>query len=385
MHLFSYAISSLRRHQSKYIALTLIYAIVVGFYASVVFFTTALREETQSVLQDLPELWVQQLAGGRLTPISKGVVNELAQIRGVAEVHPRIWGYYFDETTGAVMTLMGSDRALSEWAFLTTDFQEKLQRGKAVCGTGYLEVRGLEIGDFISLNNPEGVAESFEIVSSFEAASDLLTRDLIVVDHASAQRLLGLKPNEATDIALSVYNESEVPNIARKITAKFPNLRLVALQQLKATYQTLFSWRGGIFVYGAMVSVLAFLLLVWERASGQSGTEKKEVGILKGLGWQVSDVLLLKLFEHATVSIIATLLGMLMAYFHVFILNAPLLKPFLIGWSELYPSFSLSLQIQTGDVLVIFALSVVPYLSATLIPAWQISITDPAEAMQGGK
>jgi len=63
MNILNYAVLSLLRSWQKQVALIVIYALVVGFYASVVFFTSSLKTETSQTLQDLPPLWVQQLQG----------------------------------------------------------------------------------------------------------------------------------------------------------------------------------------------------------------------------------------------------------------------------------------------------------------------------------
>jgi ABC-type lipoprotein release transport system permease subunit len=389
MNILNYAVLSLLRSWQKQVALIVIYALVVGFYASVVFFTSSLKTETSQTLEDLPPLWVQQLQGGRLVPMSVSLQDSISKIRGIKKVFPRYWGYFFDDATGAVLTVMGSDFPNEEIGFL--DFKEdynqkennKENKNKGVLvGTGILETRNLQLGDFLSLNDANGKKVSYEIVGSFGAKSDLLTKDLIILPIKEAQKIIDLQDSLCTDIAVEIYNPEEIENIGKKIDARFPSLRVVTLSQLASTYQTLFSWRGGIFIYGSLLSVLAFLLLMWERASGLSSNEKKELGILKALGWQINEVLFLKLTEGAILSITATLLGIVLAYIHVFVFNSPILKPFLVGWSVLYPAYDLQPFVSFGDILSVFSLSVVPYLAATLFPAWRGATTEAADAMR---
>lgn len=382
LNLTNYVLLAMGRRWQKHVFLGVIYTLVVAFYASVVFFTGALQQETQTLLNGLPEIWVQRLAGGRLVPIQKSTADSLQTIRGVKQAYERIWGYNFDEATGAVFTVWGTDTTLTGLRFLDTEIPA-LSDSTVVCGTGLLELRGLQVGDFLSLTDSESNKRSFRIVGAFRAPSDLLTKDLLLLSKAAARSVLGLQGGESTDIALRIYNPAEVANIARKISNRYPAYRVVTLAQLQSTYAALFSWRGGIFIFGSLLTILAFLLLVWERATGLSGQEKKELGILKGLGWQINDVLTLKLIEGTLLALLATLSGMLLAYVHVFGLGAPLLRPFLIGWSVLYPAYDLLPVLRGGDLLAIFFLSVIPYLTATIYPAWRGAITDPAEAMRG--
>ncbi|WP_299456061.1 FtsX-like permease family protein [uncultured Microscilla sp.] len=381
-NLLSYALHSLLRRWRKQVALVAIYALVVAFYASVVFFTTSLKYETRAVLKNVPELWVQKLAGGRLVPMPKAFVDSLQDIRGVQAVIPRVWGYNYDSPTGAVFTVVGSDSLVQGLSMVQTSHQGKLQAGMALCGTGFLELRKLKVGDRLTVYDDTGEAKSFEIVGAFTAASDLLTRDLIVLPTKAAQEILGLQPNEVTDVSLSISNSNEIENIGRKLDLRFSGIRVVTKDQLGATYEALFSWRGGIFIYGTILAIFAFLILAWERASGLSAEDRKELGVLKAVGWQISDVLWMKFWEGVIISLSATLSGMIIAYVHVFVFQAPLLKPFLIGWSELYPSYDLFPVFDLSSFLAICSLSVIPYLTATLVPAWRGAITDPAEVMQ---
>jgi ABC-type lipoprotein release transport system permease subunit len=389
MNILNYAVLSLLRSWQKQVSLIVIYALVVGFYASVVFFTSSLKTETSQTLQDLPPLWVQQLQGGRLVPMSVSLQDSISKIRGIKKVYPRYWGYFFDDATGAVLTVMGSDFPNEEIGFLQfkenynqkENSKENTKNGVLV-GTGILETRNLQLGDFLSLNDINGKKVSYEIVGSFGAKSDLLTKDLIILPIKESLKIIGLQDSLCTDIAVEIYNPEEIDNIGKKIDTLFPSLRVVTLAQLSSTYQTLFSWRGGIFIYGSLLSVLAFLLLMWERASGLSSNEKKELGILKAIGWQINDVLFLKLTEGAILSITATLLGIVLAYIHVFVFNSPILKPFLVGWSVLYPAYDLQPFVSFGDILSVFSLSVVPYLTATLFPAWRGATTEAADAMR---
>ena len=384
LYILEYALSSLWRRRKKNLALLTIYSLVVAFFASTLFFTSALREQSRLVIRPLPELWLQKLAGGRLVPISVSLADSLKNIRGIKNIQPRVWGYYYDSPTGAVFTVIGSDSLFKDLPLTPVSESTRADSSSALCGQGFLQSHGLDVGDQLTLIDNRGKLHGYTIRGAFTAATDLLTHDLIILPPAAARRVLGLRKNEATDIAIAVYNPDEADNIAVKISRRFPGIRVVSKRQLAITYNALFGWRGGIFIYGALISLLAFLILAWDRASGLSRQDQKELGILKGIGWDIGDVLALKFWEGFVISITATLSGVLLAIIHIFIFNALLIKPFLIGWSVLYPPYKIPLYITLGDVLLVLVISVVPYLTATLLPAWKGAVTDPAEVMQNG-
>ncbi|TAE01428.1 MAG: ABC transporter permease [Bacteroidetes bacterium] len=382
LNILEYALISLARRWQKQFALIFIYALVVAFYASVVLFTNSLRTETKAVLQHIPELWIQKIKGGRLHPLPISLIDSLKNYRGISQITGRIWGYVFDATSGAVFTVMGSDSSFRDLGLIKTNFEGKLDSNSVLVGQGILEVRQLRIGDYLTLSEVEGEIQKFKIVGIFTAESDMISNDLLILSSNSARKIISLPENEFTDIAIRLRNSDETDNIGKKIDEQFEGIRVVSKTQLQATYETLFSWRGGILMYGAFLALFAFLILAWERAAGLNHEEKKEIGILKGLGWQISDILLLKGFEGIAISLTSTLLGIILGYIHIFVFDAPLLKPLLVGWSVLYPNYALLPALDFESLLMIACLSIIPYLSATLIPAWRGAIIDPSEMIR---
>jgi len=124
-------------------------------------------------------------------------------------------------------------------------------------------------------------------------------------------------------------------------------------------------------LFVAAGAVLAFVIFAWDKASGLSQEEKKEVSILKLLGWQTSDIIFLRFCESLTVSFLAFLAGYLLAWMHVVFFDGAVFRPVFLGWSVLRPVFSLVPSFAVGDLLLIFSLSVIPYLCATAVPAWR--------------
>ena len=56
-------------------------------------------------------------------------------------------------------------------------------------------------------------------------------------------------------------------------------------------------------------AVLAFVIFAWDRASGLSGEERREIGILKALGATRSDILLQFLIEAVMLCLVGGMIG----------------------------------------------------------------------------
>ena len=100
----------------------------------------------------------------------------------------------------------------------------------------------------------------------------------------------------------------------------FPDTRPILKSEILRTYDSIFDWRGGMMIVMLAVAVLSFIIFAWDKATGLSAEERKEIGILKSIGWETSDVLLLKFWEGIVISLTAFLVGVILAYGHVFFL-----------------------------------------------------------------
>jgi len=74
------------------------------------------------------------------------------------------------------------------------------------------------------------------------------------------------------------------------------------------------------------VLILAFMILVWDKASGLTAEERREAGLLKATGWETSDVLWMKFWEGLALSSTSFMTGVILAYLHVFFHRLPCLS-----------------------------------------------------------
>jgi len=321
------------------------------------------------VLRDVPELLVQRVAAGRHDLLPEAWVQAVAGIRGVAGARGRLWGYYYDPLSRANYTVMVPEKF---WG----------GKGAVVVGQGVARARGAAAGDKLPLRTFDGRYVTPVIREVVPADSELVSADLILVGEEGFRELFGLPPGLYTDLAVGVRNAREVETVAGKVTRLLPDARPITRTEIVRTYDSIFDWRSGLVVVVLTGAVLAFVIVAWDKASGLSAEERREIGILKAIGWETSDVLLLKAWEGAVVSIVAFALGVLLAYAHVFLGKLVLFAPVLRGWSTLYPDFRLVPVVDPYAVATLFFLTVVPYTIATLVPAWHAATVDPDTVMR---
>jgi ABC-type lipoprotein release transport system permease subunit len=113
-----------------------------------------------------------------------------------------------------------------------------------------------------------------------------------------------------------------------------------------------------------------------------SAEEKKELGILKAVGWETSDMLFMKFWEGSAISLSSFLLGALLAHGQFILSSWVLFEPVLKGWAVLYPAFKVTPSIDAYQMATLFFLTVIPYTVATIVPSWRAATIDPDSVMR---
>ncbi|CUW41053.1 ABC-type transport system, involved in lipoprotein release, permease component [Magnetospirillum sp. XM-1] len=368
-NLLDFSLSSLSRRRGKTLGMLVVYTAIVFVLASVMLFSHAVRREAATVLAKSPEVLVQRMVAGRHDLIPARHLDAIKGIRGVQTAEGRLWGYLFDPAAAANYTLM-------------VPTNPRIEPGKVVIGDGVVRVRSADPGDLMSFRAHDGALVQFKVESAISRDSALVSADLFLVAEEDFRRLFGIPAGLYTDLAISVRNPREVGKIAEKIDAALPDTRIVLRDEILRTYESVFDWREGMLLVLLAGSVLAFGIFAWEKASGLSAEERREIGILKAVGWETGDVIRLKMMEGLVVSLSAFLVGYLLAYAHVFHLGAGLFEPVLKGWAVLYPKYRLTPFVDELQVATLFFFTVFPYTIATVVPIWRAAIVDPDQVMR---
>ncbi|HFQ81262.1 MAG TPA: FtsX-like permease family protein [Desulfobacterales bacterium] len=386
LNILDYALQGLWRRRLKTGGIVVIFSAVIFLAASFQFTIKALNNLVDQDLRATPEIVIQKMSAGRQESIPLNYIKKLKGIWGIRRVVPRIWGYYFDATTKANYTVIGLnyskmpmggllDKALIKGSHLPGP-------GEALIGTGVKEVLRLpDKGAMLSLFRPDYSLKALKVSGVFMPSTDILTTDTILMNLPDSRDLFAIKPGLVTDLCVYVANPREVTTIARKIAARLPDTRVVPKSQIKETYREVFGWRGGFASICLLTAIAAFIIFAWDKASGMNPDEKREVAILKVIGWQTADILSLRFYEGFIVSSLSFLLGCTLAYAHVAFMGAGLFRPILTGWSVIQPRIMLRPALEFSDILLIFSLVVPPYMAATIVPAWRSAIIPPDAAV----
>jgi ABC-type lipoprotein release transport system permease subunit len=368
-YLLDFTVASLRRRPGRNLGLLAVYTLIMFLLASAMLYSQALKTKAEALLRQAPEIVVQRLEMGRQALISSTYVERLDRLRGVSHIEGRLWGYFFDPAIAANYTVMAPTHGGAS-------------PGEAVIGAGIARARGLAVGDILSLRGYDGQPHAFTVARVLPTETELTSADLLFMTPTDYRAFFNVPEGVYTDIAVSVGNPAEVRQVARKIAERLPDSRPILREEMRRTYASLFDWREGLLLTLLAGALLAFLILAWDKATGLSAEERREIGILKAIGWETSDVLRMKLWEGGLISLGAYGLGYALAHWHVFYLGAPLFAGVMRGWSVLQPRFTLAPSVDGLSLATLFLLGVVPYTVATLIPVWRAATVDPDSVMR---
>jgi len=383
LNLLDYSLFSLRRKVLKNILVFVVFTFVVFLFSSFQLLSKGLTETAARLLESVPDITVQQMSAGRQVSIPIQAREELSVIYGITDIRLRIWGYYFDESSGANYTVVGGqdvnlsgilarDKSVdADDLFIEGRLPVLGERGNVLVSEKVRELLGLNGRSHFSLFRPDLKQSSFEVVGTFSSKLDVVTGDLIFMGLEDARALFDIEDHLVTDLLVTTGNPAEIDTIARKIQDLLPGVRVVTRNQILKTYKVVFGWRSGLGMLILLTALSAFIILAWDKASAFTREDERETAVLKLLGWQTSDIIVLRFIESLILSIFAFFTGYLLSWVHLLLFDGGLFRHVMLGWSVLRPGLTLTPSFAVSDFLLLLSITAIPYLCATTVPSWR--------------
>ena len=387
-YLIEYAINAILRQKYKSFFITTIFTLLIFLLTSIFFITNSIKYELNSTVDALPEIVVQKIKAGRHYDIDVDAQNDILEITGVTDAVARVWGYYYFENAGVNFSIVGVDEFEAQYKNSLSNIVEKSNlttsaNASMVVGSGVKETMVQNYyKEYFNFIKPDGTLKKVDVVGVFDGDTQLESNDMIVMTKDNVREIFDIEDDKATDIVVKVSNPDEVVTIAAKIKLLYPDSRIITKNDLKISYQNIFDYKSGVFLAIFIIALFTFFIIIYDKSSGLSSEEKREIGILKATGWTVDDVLKEKFYESFIISFIAYLLGVLLAFAFVYLLQAPILRDIFVGYSQLKTTFELPFVFDFQTLFLVFFLSVPIYIAATIIPSWRVATLETDEVIR---
>jgi len=393
-NLLNYSLNCIQRYKIRTIVILVCLTVSSGLFTSVTILKDGLVREGQLSLKYAPDIIVQGVVSGRPAYVETRHLEWIQSIYGVDTIEERIWGY--GNIGNTLIVIIGvqlentvadpvSTYPIESGSFLSTEQSNTVVIGKAVA-----ELLGAKVGNYLSIVSESNHVHQYTVVGIFNSESAIINADTILMSGDDARFFFNIPEGKATD--LLVYTEDVDPSlyelqvnfVAREIS-ELPNLRVVTKDIIAKAQETTYGARSGFFSIVWYLVLISVAAIAFNQTVVVGHESKFEIGLLKALGFSTSDIILIRLIEATVLGLIAGSLGMISGIINIVVLNAPILRDMMLGWSTLYPSFKAPFSISLQSILLTYTITVVPLIFTTVIPSWLNATVDPDIAMRGAR
>lgn len=377
------------KHKSKHISISLISILIVFLISSVLFISSSIQKEVFNTLDAQSDFVVQRINSGKIVNTPNSWIDDFSDINGISNIQQRVYGQYYFESANKYFTIVGVDlfeestnKDIKELLKIL-NIQEFMKKNSMIIGNGVEKIlREFKYFEYYFFRLQNRDTRKVSIFKALPKESNIIANDLIIMDISLAKEILNIGEDESTDIVLNVPNELEQSNIKIELILKHLDIRVIQKSDIKKAYENLYNYKGGIFLILFIIVMITFVLILYQRYTMISSSDKKEIGILRAVGWSIKDVIKLKISETFIIAFISFLIGIILAYIFVFFLNAPILSNIFLGFGNLENPVSYSANIDFSTIVTLFLFFIIPFISAVLIPTWKIAVIEPSESMK---
>lgn len=372
----------LYKDKFRHFSILFISFILVFTLSSVWIIKDSLQNELLKNLNSSSDIKIQNIN----KTINVSLLDEIKKINGVKDVNQLIYAKYYFLSEDVYLNIVGVD-FFENYEFENLinklNLKEFLKDDNMIVSYQIKELfEKYKYVDTYNFTLANGGSKNVKIFAVLPKNNNLIANDFIILDINLARKIANINDDFVTNITLNVPNSLEINSVKNRILNLDNSLIVVTKDELKRKYENIFNYKGGIFLILYIFVFLTFLLILYQRYSQINSADKKQIAILKALGYSIKDLIKIKFFENFVIAFCAYILGVIFAYIYIFYFDAFLLKNIFIGFSSLRNDFVVPIYVDLSSLLIIFIFFVVPFLSAVLIPTWRISTVEAYENLR---
>lgn len=370
-------LKNISRRKARAILTILGIVIGVGAIVSLVAISEGLDADATEALGKMSGIEIMQ-EGAVDMPFSilpESMVDEIKKIRGVKLVNPQVMEI--------ISTIDGEDAYERMFPVAVGAYPDKMLESQSFIIMGKL-VRGREltsndkyaavIGEMIADGFYKDIGSKIEVedvelkVVGIYATGSRFMDNAILVHIDTAREIANMDEKTVRTIHVDAENPEEVDELAERIRLTIGGVTTKTSGQMLSDFASLMStikvtaWitAGIAGIVGGIGIMNSMLMNVMER--------RREIGVLKAVGWTDKDVMLTFLYEAVIIGLVGGVIGVLLGATVVAAINA----------------YSLLFKPAISAILVTEAMSFALVLGIIggLYPAWKTAKISPIEALR---
>jgi len=342
-----------------------------------------IKMQYKNILNQGADIYIARDNYGSNAPIELKIIKQLELIQGVVNVVPRIIGRtYFKQKFVSVLGL-----PLNYIPSSIKIIEGRLPDNKNEVILGYKAARYSNLTTGSQFSIPKYSNQVFVITGLFKSSFSIWNADLMIMNYSDASNLFAIK-DKATDIL--IYTRPGYDQIVEKIITimdqddkkDLPPLRIQTRSLIQHYSQRGFNIKAGVFS-GFYFLVLLVGIPCIGIISGYSLSERKrEIGIMKAIGWQTQEILQMAALENLILSSVSIIIIIILSSFWIHSLNCAFIAEFFIASLNIIIPFKIPSKIFPVPLVLCIILTIVLTMVGTIYTTWKTAIITPFEAMR---
>jgi ABC-type lipoprotein release transport system permease subunit len=381
--LFACAMQNLLRNPARSAVVAACVVAVLSPFVTAMAVSEGIKEQYANILRGGPDVYVASDNYGSNAPIDLAVMQRLATIQGVTRIVPRVTGRTY--VRDKFIAVLGVDAKHVPRTLEMERGRVPTAKGEVAFGRTAAEYLGMNIGSRFSITRSSD--QVFEIVGLFRSHANIRNADLLLMGFRDACELFGIR-DKATD--LMVYTRPGYEKIVDAIVraseqdekSGLPALRIQTRDVIKHYSQRGFNIKAGVFTgFYCLVFALAIPSIGVISGFGQSG-RRREIGVMKALGWQTPEVLQMVALENLVISVISVPLVLAVAAVWIYLLNGAGITAFFIANQGILIPFQVPARIVPVPLVLAIMMAVILTMVGSTYSTWKTAVVPPWEAMR---
>jgi ABC-type lipoprotein release transport system permease subunit len=347
-----------------------------------------IEEEAAAAVRYGADLYVTGEQFGRTVPVPRDAAAVIKRLPGVADVVPRIVGRIElgKDRHSAVVVGVPLEGFPAGLDCVEGRLYAGSRRNELVVGTDLARRLNLQVGSllppFYRSRSGERVSE---VVGVFRSDVSLWQARLIVTSIDTAAHLFD-QPDLATDLLVYCrpgYQDEVRRAITRQVVlAGGARVRVMAREDVATLLPQGPLRREGVFTALFVVAFAVGILVILVTSGFGLSERRREIGVLKALGWQTDEVLLRSLSESFLVGLAGASLAIVAAFVWLKGLNGyGIASVFLVGVDRV-PAFRVPFRLTPVPALLGFGIALVLVMTGSLYSTWRAATVAPREVLR---
>jgi ABC-type lipoprotein release transport system permease subunit len=377
------AIKSLLRNPVRSSIVLLCLVAILSPFVTAIAICEGIKAQYASILKKGGDIYVAKDNYGINAPIELEMSDRFMRLQGVTKVVPRVIGRTYVKEK--LLVVFGIPPASIPSHIRIIEGRTPKERGEVLLGQMAASYLNLGLGTRFSIKRSP--SQVFKIVGLFDSPINIWNADLLVMNFQDASGLFGIR-DKATD--LMIYTRPGYEQIVDIIIQMSQNeeeldqppLRVQTKDLIERYTRRGFNIQAGVFTaFYAIVFALAIPAIGVIAGFGLS-ERRREIGVMKALGWQTQEVLKMVALENLILSIISIPFIILVAAGWIHLLNGAGIAHFFMPARDILMPFSMPSRIFPIPFILSIMMALILTMVGSIYSTWRTAIVPPSEAMK---